>query len=97
MGKEEIRPPEEAQFRHMTWTDRLQLEKLFNQKNRGSYRAIARELGFSHSSVYDEVQHGLYEHRDGATWEDVERYSAQIAQDYSELASHQQGHGSKAG
>lgn len=84
MGKEEIRPPEEAQFRHMTWTDRLQLEKLFNQKNRGSYRAIARELGFSHSSVYDEVQHGLYEHRDGATWEDVERYSAQIAQDYSD-------------
>ena len=63
----------------ITWTDRLNIEKLFNSG--ASYRAIARRIGFSVSSAYREIQRGLYDHLDGATWKTFKRYSAQIAQD----------------
>lgn len=63
----------------MTWTDRLNIEKLFNSG--ASYRAIARKIGFAVSSVYNEIQRGLYDHLDGFTWITCKRYSAQIAQE----------------
>lgn len=66
----------------MTWTDRLYIEKLFNSG--ASYRAIAEKTGFAVSSVYREVQRGLYDHLDGSTWKTVKRYSAQIAEDDAE-------------
>lgn len=66
-------------IKRMTWTTRLQIEKLFNSG--ASYRQIARYISFSVSSVYAEIQRGLYDHLDGATWETVKRYSAQIADD----------------
>lgn len=69
-------------YRRMTWTIRLQIEALFNTGH--STRYIASYLGYAPSSIWAEVQHGLYDHLDGKTWLYVRRYSAQIAQDYTD-------------
>lgn len=69
----------EKKYSRMTWTDRLNIEKLFNAG--ASYRAMSRKLGFSVSSLHYEVQRGLYDHLDSKTWNILKRYSATIAQD----------------
>ena len=69
----------EKKYSRMTWTDRLNIEKLCKQG--ASYSTIARKLGFAVSSVYYEIQRGLCEQRDGKTWKTYEAYSATIAQD----------------
>ena len=66
-------------YRRMTWTDRLTIENLC--KSGASYSAIARKTGFAVSSVYREIQRGLCDQRDGATWKMYKAYSAQVAQD----------------
>ena len=76
MGKAEKGTPK---YSRMTWTDRLNIEKLFNSGL--SYRVIASRLGFAVSSVHYEIRRGLYDHLDGSTWKTVKRYSADIAQD----------------
>lgn len=82
-------------FRHMTWDDRLRIEAL---KNAGhSYRFIAKQVGFSLSAVYAEVQRGLYWHRDGQTWVDEQRYSASIAQQDAEYQATAKGKNLKLG
>ena len=48
-----------------------------------SYQFIADELGYIKSAIYYEVQYGLYDHLDSKTWLTVKRYSATIAQDYT--------------
>lgn len=82
MRKKERKPPKPVKYRRITWTDRLTIERLFN--NGHSRHFIAREMHRSVFSISDEIKHGLYNHRDGATWKDVEKYSAQIAQDYAD-------------
>ena len=69
-------------YHRTTWTDRLVIEKLFNSGH--SCRSIARSLCKAPSTISVEVRHGLYLHRDGHTWKDVKRYSAQIAQDHAD-------------
>lgn len=82
-------------FRHMTWEDRLRIEAL---KNAGhSYRFIAEQVGFSVSAVYTEVQRGLYLHRDGQTWKEIQRYSATIAQEDADYQATAKGSGLKLG
>lgn len=66
-------------YRRMTYTDRLIIEKLFNQKC--SYRAIAARVGFSVSAVYREIQRGLCEQWSGAHWMTFTVYSAVVADD----------------
>ncbi|MCM1234797.1 MAG: IS30 family transposase, partial [Ruminococcus flavefaciens] len=66
-------------YSRMTWTDRLNIEKLFNAG--ATYRTISQKTGFAISAVYYEVQRGLYDHLDGSTWKILKRYSARIAQD----------------
>lgn len=66
-------------YHRMTWTDRLNIEKM--RKQGASYSAIARKLGFAVSSVYYEIQRGLCEQLDGATWKTYMAYSATVAQD----------------
>ena len=88
--KEKIR-----KFRHMTWEDRLRIEAL---KNAGhSYRFIAKQVGFSVSAVYTEVQRGLYWHKDGQTWIDEQRYSATVAQENADYRATAKGTGLKLG
>ena len=71
-----IPPRAMAGYRRMTYTDRLMIEKLYNAGN--SYRAIARITGFHPSSVYREVQRGMYQHFIGKHYIYVPRYSATI-------------------
>ena len=68
--------------KRMNWYIRLEIERLFNSGS-ATYRKIAQKIGFSVSSVYEEIQRGLYDHLDGSTWKTVRRYSAQIAEDDS--------------
>ena len=76
-------------YRRMTWTDRLIIEKLYNSGS--SYRFIAKTTGFAVSSVFCEVQHGLYEHMGAETTRRPFHYSAQIAQDYSDFQATSKG------
>lgn len=69
-------------FRHLDWADRLCIEKLYNSGK--SCFEIARLLSFSPSSIYREVKHGLYPHLGAETTRRPCRYSAKIAQDYSD-------------
>lgn len=69
-------------YRRMTWPTRLQIEALHNTGH--STRYIARYLGYAPSSIWAEIQHGLYDHLDSRTWLYVRRYSAQIAQEYAD-------------
>lgn len=69
-------------YRRIDWNDRLLIEKLYNKNRTCSY--IAQILGFSASSVYREVKHGLYPHLGAETTRRPFRYSAQIAQDYAD-------------
>ena len=68
-------------YRRLMWTDRLIIEKMFNQGQNCS--AIARRIGFAVSSVCRKVKRGLYDHT-LSNLETVKRYSAQIAQDESD-------------
>lgn len=85
----------ERKYRRMTWTDRLNIEKLCKQG--ASYSAIARKLGFAVSSVYYEIQRGLCEQRDGKTWKTYEAYSATIAQDDADWQASAKGYTVKLG
>lgn len=82
-------------YRHMSWTDRLIIEKLYN---RGStLREIAQYVGYSVSSVYAEVKRGLYEHMGAELSRRPYHYSAQIAQDRADYASTAKGKSVKLG
>lgn len=72
-----------GRYKHITWTERLEIERLFNHGC--TYRAIAKRLGRAVSSIHREIQRGLYEHLDGATWTRRTKYSAQISQDRSDF------------
>lgn len=69
-------------YRRMDWSDRLRIEALYNKGH--SYAAIAHEIGFAVSSVYVEIQHGLYPHMGAECTRRPFHYSAQIAQDYAD-------------
>jgi len=85
----------EPTYRRMTWTDRLIIEKSYN--NGASYRIVAAEIGFSLSSVYAEIQHGLYPHMGAETTRRPYHYSAQIAQDYTDQQATAKGPAIKLG
>ena len=80
--KKDKKLPKLVKYHRTTWSDRLTIERLFN--NGHSRHFIAREMHRSVSTISEEISHGLYDHRDGATWKDVKRYSAQIAQSYAD-------------
>lgn len=68
-------------YHRITWMDRLKIEALFNANH--SFGFIAHQLGKAKSSIYNEVQHGLYDRLDGKTWLSYKYYSADIAQQYA--------------
>lgn len=85
----------ERKYRRITWIDRLKIEALYNAGH--TYRSIAFQLGYSASAIYTEVQHGFYNHLDGATWKYIRKYSAQIAQDYADIQASAKGCNVKLG
>lgn len=72
----------ERTYRRMTWTDRLKIDALYNAGH--SYHFIAKQLGFSTSSIYTEIQHGLYLHMGAELTKRPYHYSAKLAQDYAD-------------
>ena len=76
-------------YRRLDWSDRLCIEAMYNNGN--SCVCIARYLGFAPSSIYREIKHGLYEHLGAETTKRPWRYSAQIAQDYTDYQATSKG------
>ena len=76
------RPPKVRKYRRITWTERLIIEKQYNSN--ATYSAIAKLLKRSVSSIRYEIKKGMYLHRDSATWRDIPKYSADIAQKKTE-------------
>lgn len=70
---------ERKQYKHLTFTKRLQLEALL--KINTPIKDIAKVLDVHISTIYREVKRGRYEHLDGATWITEDRYSPDIAND----------------
>lgn len=82
-------------YRRITYTDRLIIEKLYN--NGSTYRAIADKLGFTPAAIHYEVKRGLYDHFSGKTWEYTRKYSATIADDSAKWRSTSKGRPIKLG
>jgi len=86
------KPPKERKYHRITWTERLIIEKHYNTpmgvyvkaRDKPTYSAIAKLLNRSVSSIRYEIQKGIYLHRDGDTWKEIPRYSAEIAQQKTE-------------
>lgn len=68
-------------YRRITWTERLIIEKQYN--NGATYSAIARLLNRYPSSIRYEIKKGMYIHKD-YLWRDIPKYSANIAQSKTE-------------
>ena len=75
---EQKRKPKERKYRRITWTERLIIEKQYN--NKASYSAIAKLLNRAVSSIRYEIKKGMYFHRHTHTWKDIPKYSADKAQ-----------------
>lgn len=71
----------ERKYHRITWTERLIIEKQYN--NGASYSDIARLLKRYPSSIRYEIKKGMYFHKD-YLWRDIPRYSANIAQSKTE-------------
>ena len=65
-------------YRRINWTERLLIEKHYNSGR--TYREIAAALCRSVSSVYGEIQGGLYDHLGAETTRRPRHYSADLAQ-----------------
>lgn len=66
-------------FRHLTKTQRLQLETLLKIKT--PIKQIAENLGVHISTIYREIKRGEYMRLNGSTWEYVKSYSCDIAEE----------------
>ena len=82
-------------YTRLTWTDRLVIEKLYNSG--ATERDIARCLGRAPSGIHYELQRGFYNHLDGATYEYVKRYSADVAQSDADYQATSKGQTIKLG
>lgn len=69
-------------YRRMTWTDRLKIETLYNSGM--SYRAIAKQTGFTAAAICTEVKRALYPHLGAETTKRPMRYSATLGQEQAE-------------
>ena len=64
--------------KNLTYTQRLQIEALFNVGHTKS--EIAKLIGVSVRTIYYELKRGEYLRRDGSTWLEYKSYSPEIAQ-----------------
>lgn len=81
-------------FKHLTYSDRIAMETLLN---RGSSKAdIARYLGVSRATITREYRKGVYKHTTSELVE-IERYSADLAQQNTDYAQTSKGRPLKLG
>ncbi|MCM1235875.1 MAG: IS30 family transposase [Ruminococcus flavefaciens] len=79
--------------RYMTWADRIRLEEKLRYKV--PIAQIARELGYSRRTIYNEIKRGTYMHT--CDFWDEPRYSAQKGQDWQNRHRLHKGRGLKIG
>lgn len=79
--------------RYMNKEDRIRLEEKLRYKV--PVTQIARELGFSRRTIYNEIKRGTYLHDCG--WYDEKRYSADIGQAWQDKGRLNKGRGLKIG
>lgn len=65
-------------FKHLTFTDRIRIEKWKKEGMRT--REIAEKLRVDPSTVYRELKRGSYDRLNGTTWELIPTYSPDIAE-----------------
>ena len=82
-------------FKHLSWTDRLIIEKLYNKGH--TYKFISLQVGCSEATVCREVKRGLYPHQGAETTRRPFHYSAQIAQDKADILATAKGPALKLG
>lgn len=71
-------------YRRMTYKDRLKLESLYNT-HKFSVRDLASLLGFSPSTICEELKHGYY-NKLNHDWTETKRYSADRAQQHADFS-----------
>lgn len=72
--------------RQLNYRDRLKIEDLHREKH--SVIDIAKRLGVTRQTIYNELKRGKYLKRRDSDWKDIECYSADLAQkDYEEKTS----------
>jgi len=76
---EKVIQKKKRHFKHLTWNQRLQIEALLKVGLKAT--AIAKEVGCSFKTVYNELKRGEYQHLDGETWLTHKRYSPNKGQD----------------
>jgi len=64
--------------KNLTWTQRLQIETLLNAKH--SKKEIAKIIGVSLVTIYNELKKGAYQKLDAKTYDYLTSYSAEISQ-----------------
>ena len=77
----------------MSWEQRIRLEEKLRYKV--PVAQIARELGFSRQTIYNEIKRGTYSHT--VDYRDVKRYSAEKGQDIYEKHRRNKGRNLKIG
>ena len=65
-------------FKHLTITDRIRIEKWL--KDGLKVREISEKLRVDPSTVYRELKRGSYDRLNGTTWELIQTYSPDIAE-----------------
>lgn len=73
-----------AKGKHLTWTDRLTIEKMLREGY--SKPQIARYLGVHHSTIYDECKRGLVEGLLDSEYRRYDAYSPEAGRDYHKRA-----------
>ena len=64
--------------RHLTWNDRLQIERYL--RDGLSVAETAKRVHVCRGTIYNELKRGSFEHLNGKTWEIEKRYSPDMAQ-----------------
>lgn len=81
-------------FSHLTWSDRLYIEKLYNKGN--TPQEIAEVVGCCRTTIYNELRRGRYIHTNSDLTEEV-RYSSDMAQQKYDENKKNKGPGLKIG
>ena len=82
-------------FKHLNFTDRLRIEKWKKEGMRT--REIAEKLRVDPSTVYRELKRGSYDRLNGTTWELIQTYSPDIAEQRYQANLREKGPGLKIG
>lgn len=79
IGGDSMEKEKNRTFKHLTYTDRLRIEKWLKAGLKPLQ--IAKQLRITHQTIYNELKRGRYERLNSATWELETSYSPDIAEE----------------